>query len=189
MKIAYCIKCGNKFPEEAVFCPYCGAKLYRSEDAKTDIRPEEVIVDIPIAPLPVEPEPQPVEQVEPIEPVVEPVIKEEEPQESEPVVDDVVVVEEPAPVVEPKTEPETAVEPEAEVAPEAPAEQADVIDEDELEDPKIGICILSFFFPIVGFIAAGSNRGTNKKKSKTYAMWAWIGFAIGFISKIIQSAI
>ncbi len=180
MKVAYCIKCGNKFPEEAVFCPYCGTKVYRPED------------DVP-APKKVEVEPTPI--IKPVTPEPELIIEEsatpivsEPKQVPEPMVVEIPVVEvHPTPETKTEEEPvqetkedEPVIEPSAEEAP---------VDEDELEDPKIGVCILAFFFPIVGFIAAASNRGTNKKKTKTYSMWAWIGFGIGIISKFIQSAI
>ena len=180
MRIAYCIKCGNKFPEEAVFCPYCGTKVYRPED---DAPAPEIVKEEP-APIvePVTPEPEPVieapvvPEVSEPEQILEPIEQETSEQEVQPDVEAIPVEE---PVQETKEEEPTIV---------APAEEVPV-DEDELEDPKIGVCILAFFFPIVGFIAAASNRGTNKKKSKTYAMWAWIGFGRGFISQFIQAAI
>lgn len=115
MRIVYCIKCGNPFPEKAIFCPFCGAKVYRLDDDTATYVEEKIVADKDAKTIPVSP--------------------------------------------------------------------------DKLEDPKIGICILSFFFPIVGFIAAASNRKTNKKKSKSYAMWAWIGFAIGFLSRLIQATL
>ncbi len=180
MKVAYCIKCGNKFPEEAVFCPYCGTKVYRPEDDA----PTPKIVEVEPTPIikPVTPKPEPIIE-EPATPIVS-----EPKQVLEPMKVKLSVVE-----VQPASETKTEEEPVQETKEDEPviepaAEEAPV-DEDELEDPKIGVCILAFFFPIVGFIAAGTNRGTNKKKSRTYAMWAWIGFGLGVISKFIQASV
>lgn len=189
MKIAYCIKCGNKFPEEAVFCPYCGTRIFRPEDAKTNIKPEEVIVDIPSAAIVVEPEPLPDKPVEEVAPIVEESIPIVETTEPEGANQEVAPVDESTPTEEIVSEPEVVEDSKKEETPEVADIQSGPIDEEELEGPKIGVCILAFFFPIVGFIAASSNRGTNKKKAKTYSMWAWIGFGVGFISKMISAAV
>ena len=180
MKVAYCINCGNKFPEEAVFCPYCGTKVYRPEDdvpapKKVEVEPTPII-------KPVTPEPEPI-----IEETVTPIVSEPK-QILEPMEVEIPVVEV-QPASETKTEEEPVQETKEDDPVTEPAAEEAPVDEEELEDPKIGVCILAFFFPIVGFIAAGSNRGSNKKKSKTYAMWAWIGFGIGFISKFIQASV
>ena len=184
MKTAYCIKCGNKFPEEALFCPYCGAKIYRPDDDESGIRPEEVINRIPFSQV-----------VKETVPVSEQIQKARVKSERESTIQEKQhtgpkhELPEDTVVEKPRENTETKVEPDKEVTIESTVESTVSVDEDELEDPKIGICILSFFFPIVGFIAASSNRGTNKKKSKTYAMWAWIGFGVGILSNIIQSTV
>lgn len=189
MKIAYCIKCGNKFPEEAVFCPYCGAKIFRPEDAKTDLKPEEVIVEIPTEPIVTEPASKQKPTVEAYVPKNDDVVPPAEPIITEPIVQEDTRIDEPSPVEEKTDEFEAVIAPEEDATPDVIVEPDTPVDEDELEDPKIGVCILAFFFPIVGFIAAASNRGTNKKKAKTYSMWAWIGFGLGFISKMISATI
>ena len=179
MKIAYCIKCGNKFPEEAVFCPYCGTKVYRPED---DVKPV------------VETKEKPTQVVEPVvaepEPVVEaPVVTvEPEPEPVEELDEETIVVEEPASVEEALPVTEIVLETVEEVpVEELPAEEVPI--EEETEDPNIGMCIISFFFPMIGFISAFFNIGSNKKKAKTYAMWAGIGMLLGFVSGMVQALI
>ena len=60
-------------------------------------------------------------------------------------------------------------------------------EDDELEEPNLAMCVLSFLFPIVGFISAMINSGSNKRKSKAYAKWAGIGFLLNFVLSILQS--
>lgn len=43
---------------------------------------------------------------------------------------------------------------------------------------NIWLCILSFLIPIVGWILYFSKKSENRNVAKTYAIWAWIGFAI-----------
>lgn len=189
MKIAYCIKCGNKFPEEAVFCPYCGTKIFRQDDEKTDIKPEEVIVNIPDEPVAAEPVSLQETQVEINYPKTEDVVRSVTPITTESVIKEDKSDEEASPVQDKVNVSETETISEKDDAKAVSIEPNTLVDEEELEDPKIGVCILAFFFPIVGFIAAGSNRRTNKKKSKTYAMWAWIGFGLSFITKMLSATI
>lgn len=174
MKTAYCIKCGNKFPEEAAFCPFCGTKVYHPEDTREDNAPSSV--DEPIIP-----ETDPKLDIKAVNDVLK----------SDFVAD---TVNEDTPIEEERTDNyhqhEETASPNPPVSDSRKTDQEKkvTVDEEELEDPKIGICILSFFFPIIGFIAAISNRGKNKKKSRTYSMWAWIGFALNFISSLIQAS-
>lgn len=189
MRIAYCIKCGNKFPEEAVFCPYCGTKVFRPEDDKTVIKPEDVIVDIPSEPVVAGPVSQPESLIEVIGPKVEGAVPSNVPIVAEPTIKEDGPKEEAAPVEANMNVSEAEKSSEMENMTVETVQPNTLVDEEELEDPKIGVCILAFFFPIVGFIAAGSNRGTNKKKSKTYAMWAWIGFGLSFITKMLSATI
>ena len=176
MKTAYCIKCGNKFPEEAAFCPFCGTKVYRPEDSSEDNAPSSID--------------------EPINPEADPGL------DNIKAVNDVLksdfvagTVNEDTPIEEDKTDhyprSEETFSPNPLVSDSGKTHlKKDVtIDEDELEDRKIGVCILSFFFTIIGFIAAISNRGKNKKKSRTYSMWAWIGFGLNFLSSLIQASV
>jgi hypothetical protein len=176
MKTAYCIKCGNKFPEEAAFCPFCGTKVYRPEDTLEDNASSSI--DEPISP---EDDPA-LESIKAVNDVLKSAFVAE-------------TVNEDTPIEEDKTDHYHKSEETA--SPNPPVSDSgkthlrkdDTVDEDELEDPKIGVCILSFFFPIIGFIAAISNRGKNKKKSRTYSMCAWIGFALNFISSLIQASV
>ena len=168
MKTTYCIKCGNKFPEEAAFCPFCGTKVYRPEDNAPSS------IDEPICP---EADPA-LDNIKAVNDVLK----------SDFVADTVF---DDTPIKEDKTD--YYHRSEETFSPNPPVSNSGKthlnVDEDELEDPKIGVCILSFFFPIIGFIAAISNRGKNKKKSKTYSMWAWIGFGLNFLSSLIQSSV
>ncbi len=175
MKTTYCIKCGNKFPEEAAFCPFCGTKVYRPENTPEDNAPSSI--DEPISP-----ESDPSWDIKAVNDVLKSDFIADSANEDIRIEDE-------------KTgnnqQSEESASPNPPVNDSGKTDQRkDVIaDEEELEDPKIGVCILSFFFPIIGFIAAISNRGKNKKKSRTYSMWAWIGFALNFISSFIQASV
>lgn len=57
------------------------------------------------------------------------------------------------------------------------------VDEDKL---SVILCIVSFLFPIVGWILWGVNHNTKPKKASTAATMAWIGFTIGLISNIVN---
>ena len=174
MKTAYCIKCGNKFPAEASFCPFCGTKVYRPEETPEDNTTSNVHESV-------DHESDPDLDIKAVNDVhksgfVSDTVHEDTSTEAD------------------KTDyyhrSEETASPNPPVSDSRKTDRGKgvTVDEDELEDPKIGVCILSFFFPIVGFIAAISNRGKNKKKSRTYSMWAWIGFALNFISSLIQAS-
>lgn len=47
------------------------------------------------------------------------------------------------------------------------------------DKPSVGLNILSFIFPIIGWILYFAFD--KNEKGKACAKWAWIGFAIGFI--------
>lgn len=51
------------------------------------------------------------------------------------------------------------------------------------------LCVVSFLFPIVGWILWGCNHRQYPKKAKTASGLAWVGFAIGFILNIIITLI
>ena len=175
MKTAYCIKCGNKFPEEAAFCPFCGAKVYRPEVTLEDNAPS--TVDEPISP-----ETDPSLDIKAVNDVLK----------SDFVADtanDDIRIEEEKTGYNHQSEESASSNPPMNDSGKTDSRKDVTVDEEELEDPKIGVCILSFFFPIIGFIAAISNRGKNKKKSRTYSMWAWIGFGLNFISSLIQASV
>lgn len=164
MKIAYCIKCGNKFPVEAVFCPYCGTKLYRNEeDSKTNQEIGDLSGDkgdsVVLTNNPVE-----IVSINPSKP--ETGNNSQLPTEiiySRPVI----------------------INPNRFDSQKQSAHGAS--EDDELEEPNLAMCVLSFLFPIVGFISAMINSGSNKKKSKAYAKWAGIGFLFNFVLSILQS--
>lgn len=195
MIIAYCIKCGNKFPQEAMFCPYCGTKVYRpEEESSTPTQlPEEKAVESTV-----------------VEVVEEPAILNDEVKDfherlTQVVATKVETVDVPAVqevVIEPSPEPvkpcqEQVLEPSQKKEEPKPQsvnpniEQVTIEEssnvEEELEDPSTGGCIIAFFFPMIGFISALCNIGSNKKKAKRYALLAAGGLLVGFISGVIQA--
>ena len=148
MKIAYCITCGNKFPKEALFCPYCGTKIYNPHDEDASVVDKaEMLREDPDINIDLPTEDCPAEEVVNIEPVVDPVV------ETSPKVSDIHI-------------------PEADI---------------DLEKPLTGVCIISACFPMIGFIAALCNIGTNKRKAKVYALCALGGFTFAFLSGVIQA--
>ena len=195
MIIAYCIKCGNKFPKEAVFCPYCGTKVYRpEEDSDTPAQvPTEELLETPFVKVVEEPIvlnddvkdfherltkviTANVEIVE-VTPIQEVVID----SSSEPVKSSSDQLAGPASkMVNPESQP---VNPSVE----QPSKEDPQTVEEELENPSSGGCILAFFFPMIGFISALCNIGSNRKKAKRYALIATGGLLVGFISGVIQA--
>lgn len=53
------------------------------------------------------------------------------------------------------------------------------------DSPNVGLNILSFLFPIVGWILWGVNKNNAPKKAHACAVAAWIGFGIGLIINTI----
>ncbi len=137
MRQRFCIKCGEKIIEGALFCAYCGAKLLVPEV-------EEPVVTAKPVPEPIpEPEPvieEPVYVPEPMpepEPVIEEPVYMPEP-EPEPVIEEPVYVPEPEPVVEePVYVPEPIPEPEPMI--EEPVYMPEPIPEPEpvIEEPVV----------------------------------------------------
>ena len=54
------------------------------------------------------------------------------------------------------------------------------------DEPSTGLNILSFLFPLVGWILYFALN--KSEKGKACAKWAWIGFAVGFIFNLIVVA-
>ena len=154
MKIAYCIACGNKFPKEAQFCPYCGTKIY-NPTAEGDVVTEESKEELPV--------------------VNEISITEELDVANS--VDETVGDASLEMVAENKVE---TIEAEEKI------EEENQQPEEELEKPLTGVCIISACFPMIGFIAALCNIGSNKRKAKVYALCALGGFTFGFLSGLLQ---
>ena len=162
MKIAYCIGCGNKFPNEALFCPYCGTKVYNpSDDNATPIiapvATEEVLQDeVGLSDT--------VKDAVQTETVFNVLSESDKAEDSNEVtvqqIDDVKAVE---------------------------SSGADVSQPDQDEKPLTGVCIICACFPMIGFIAALCNIGSNKRKAKVYALCALGGFAFAFISGMLQA--
>ena len=55
------------------------------------------------------------------------------------------------------------------------------------DDSKLGVGlgILSFLFPIVGFVLYFQYKNSAKNKAKQAVKLAWIGFAIGFVCQLL----
>ncbi len=49
------------------------------------------------------------------------------------------------------------------------------------------MALLSFVFPIVGWILWAVKKNTYPEEASKCAKWAWIGFAVGAISSILVS--
>lgn len=52
------------------------------------------------------------------------------------------------------------------------------------DEASTGLCILSFLFPIVGWILYFSLSG---ERAKACAKWAWIGFFVGLLLAFIKT--
>ena len=50
---------------------------------------------------------------------------------------------------------------------------------------KVLLGILSFLFPLIGWILYFYFRKKDIKRAKIYSKWAWIGFAIGMILNFV----
>lgn len=46
---------------------------------------------------------------------------------------------------------------------------------------KVGLCILSFLIPLVGWILYFANRNDYPVKAKACSTWAWVGFVLNII--------
>lgn len=53
------------------------------------------------------------------------------------------------------------------------------------EEPNVGLNIVSFFFPIVGWILWGVYKNKSPKQAKSYSKWAWYGFGAGFVVSFV----
>ena len=54
---------------------------------------------------------------------------------------------------------------------------------DPNDKPSVGLNILSFLFPLVGWILYFALNKTEKAKS--CSKWAWIGFVVGFVLNLL----
>ena len=53
---------------------------------------------------------------------------------------------------------------------------------------KTGICILSFFIPIVGWVLYFVKKANEPEAAKKYGMWGIIGFVVSIFLNIIVVA-
>lgn len=49
------------------------------------------------------------------------------------------------------------------------------------------MAVLSFFFPIVGWILWAVKKDQNPEDASKWAKWAWIGFGVGLAGVLITS--
>ena len=49
------------------------------------------------------------------------------------------------------------------------------------------MAVLSFFFPIVGWILWAVKKDQNPEDASKCAKWAWIGFGVGLVCALITS--
>lgn len=56
------------------------------------------------------------------------------------------------------------------------------------DKPNIGLIILSFICPLIGWILYFVNRDKSPEKASAYSLWAWIGFGFSFFLKLISKA-
>lgn len=54
------------------------------------------------------------------------------------------------------------------------------------DEPSIGLNILAFFIPLVGWIMYFTMKGETPRKASQIVTWAWIGFAINLLSVLIN---
>lgn len=62
---------------------------------------------------------------------------------------------------------------------------------EECEDndkTRIGLAILSFLFPIVGWILWAVNKEEKPKAARTYSLCAWTAFGLNIIFRLISLA-
>lgn len=57
------------------------------------------------------------------------------------------------------------------------------------DTPHAGLNVLSFFFPLVGWILWGVNLRTKPNTARACAKWAWIGFAVAFVCSILSGVL
>lgn len=56
----------------------------------------------------------------------------------------------------------------------------------EADEPSTGLNVLSFFFPIVGWILYFVWNKKLPRKASSVAKWAWIGFAASLAMTLIS---
>lgn len=54
------------------------------------------------------------------------------------------------------------------------------------DEPSIGLNILAFLIPLVGWIMYFSMKEETPRRASQIATWAWVGFAINMISVLIN---
>jgi len=57
------------------------------------------------------------------------------------------------------------------------------------DQPSVGLGILSFLFPIIGWILYFVHREKKPIKAKACSKWAWIGFGVGLVWNLIVMGI
>lgn len=53
------------------------------------------------------------------------------------------------------------------------------------DEPSVGLGILSFLFPLIGWILYFVHRDKSPIKAKACSKWAWIGFGVSFVLNLI----
>lgn len=153
MKVIYCANCGKRLSEGAIFCPFCGVRIDRSIEVVSDDSHEESQPTIESTPI--------------VEQHSNTTIEECSSCISEP---SSTCVEEPI------------IEQNVQDIENTPVTEAEPVEEkkEEGEPTSPGLCVISFMFPIVGFIMA------NSRNNRKYALWGSIGFGLGLISRLIS---
>jgi hypothetical protein len=54
-----------------------------------------------------------------------------------------------------------------------------------VDQPSIGLGVLSFLVPIIGWILYFVHRDESPVKAKACSKWAWIGFGVNFVLYLI----
>lgn len=57
------------------------------------------------------------------------------------------------------------------------------------DTPNAGLNVLSFFFPLIGWILYFVFKGETPKKAKSCSKFAWIGFGVSFLLSFIVGII
>ena len=60
---------------------------------------------------------------------------------------------------------------------------------EKIDNPKIGLVILSFIFPIVGWILWATNKDEKPAAARTYSLCAWAAFGLNTLIRLISFAL
>ena len=188
----FCSKCGSQIPDEAVFCPECGAKVTEPEKIEAvteEIKEVEEEIDKTVyvkapekaAELKEQPEPDPVQQV----PAETPAKKEEKPVPVDP------VPVKQAQNVPPKAAPAVAPAVDPAVTPAAAPVVAPTVAPQEKTYPPVKTgyyfwMMLLFAIPVVGLvvciITAFALKNPSKKNfSRAVLIWVIVGVVCGIL--------